>query len=1577
MMFGDQTGGVVCQRVRSVRWMVSFRWLWPLAAAIGFTIVFALPTAARADTLGLPASCAGVQAADPTAADGPQVIDVQDQAVEVYCEDMSTSSPQTYLDLPEGPANNYSSINYDQSNGGTCSASQASQGACAVVGQRRSYSMVRFDPSTLQIDTADQTYSTISSPLAPWYPPTASGGDILDFGYAADSDFNGSPPPPVATAQIDLRGTPFAISSSFAAGPPPACTGCGTLPAGSDGGAVLSDNDQVASVTASPTFGTESSADAPYLKLTLVSRAPANFVVSTDQVRRALFVAGEFGRLQGSPDGLRALVQERLLQELYREQPNLEASDAETIVKAVASTMTASGPSDATLASLEPNERILAILAAVQKALSDPASAVGGLTGADATALDAAMPVIADRALTDSNVAGQPGGVFSATVDESDSLQTGGFAPETVLGNSWQLAQSDAQFAAARDALWGGGHSILDSAPQLVSDYPSLTSGAVQSALIDALLKQLATNGSGSGAVLTDLENSQDAESAMTGLVDSAVSDFDSVQSACSASKSSTACTSALSTQSSDVTARAAQFSDDDAAGVMYAELLGPSDPALAEAQQAALDASTSFDQSFDAYAATKQQSQYENLGVGSAQLAAGLYTLQAGTVFSGLSNLLSGLGIGGGADKAIQNELNAISQQVQTVGQMVSTGFQQVDAALSTQYNLLQTDTAELASLSGSLTDIGAQLGQMDQKLDDLSNELLTLFNKQNQNALVSEADGCTNYAVNNTTPMDAGTFGGCANSLFSDATSTAESEPSAAPSCPAGTGDTSTSDMTDDGIDGVLTASGFQLDTAVNYLAAFPGCSVRSSWGGPLTSDTSLPDLSYWATAARAYAQLLLEHRSLLTADRTGDLSTIAGYGRALAGALAPLSANNDQGGLTGNKLFDGALSQYASDGGNTSTAGSGEAPGLTKAVVGEENSFLQTVVTSAGGKAIGIDPWAGPSQSQSDQDPSLDVSPPPVATTSKPTIGNCNDSSEPTIPTPSVFGNFVAGLSDLPDVSTAVQLGLGSLNWCYVARYDVGTSASSPIQESAVEWSPSTDPYNQDCDPYYIFGASSTSPDCPLVTTEWVTMYLELTPTDGTSPLVLGSVSGGHGYGDTNDGNPQCSYNSGLQPDPSKNFVEGYDEDGGCPYHTWVWVYDFNVPSDMTFEPNSSSQAALDNMIVGTPVAVQSLPTPPQTSYTLTELQQMVYHDLTAKLGDPTSELGQAAGRVDGVRNLIDAYIEAGLPNALESDDTLLTAVAGSDQPSGLRELTTDFTDAVANPTSQPPDQYVPNLITDGESEFAAAIKPHIGTTTDPSEVDPELSSTLDRLSLTQAVLTAPAPLGPAPNIAVPVPGASYVQGSSVNASYSCGDDSDGSPLQCVGPLPTGQPIDTSTPGTKQFTVTATDAGGHSIPETISYTVTALPASPGAAGSSGGSGSGPGRGSPPSQGSVPATEPVLSRVTATVGAHGTMLTYRLSTGARVHVIVERLVPGYRVKKGDKCVAGKGHGRACAAQSTIETMTVSGQAGTNTTALGGGLAPGNYVVTVTVTGGSARPVTVRFTEHKRATAGKKHTVK
>ncbi|RNL62013.1 hypothetical protein EFK50_09300 [Nocardioides marmoriginsengisoli] len=79
-------------------------------------------------------------------------------------------------------------------------------------------------------------------------------------------------------------------------------------------------------------------------------------------------------------------------------------------------------------------------------------------------------------------------------------------------------------------------------------------------------------------------------------------------------------------------------------------------------------------------------------------------------------------------------------------------------------------------------------------------------------------------------------------------------------------------------------------------------------------------------------------------------------------------------------------------------------------------------------------------------------------------------------------------------------------------------------------------------------------------------------------------------------------------------------------------------------------------------------------------------------------------------------------------------------------------------------------------------------------------------------------------PTVDVVKPGEGATYFVGQNVPAGYSCAD-SDGTVVSCQGPVANGSNIDTATPGTKTFQVTATDNEGATASKTVTYKVVAV--------------------------------------------------------------------------------------------------------------------------------------------------------
>jgi hypothetical protein len=79
------------------------------------------------------------------------------------------------------------------------------------------------------------------------------------------------------------------------------------------------------------------------------------------------------------------------------------------------------------------------------------------------------------------------------------------------------------------------------------------------------------------------------------------------------------------------------------------------------------------------------------------------------------------------------------------------------------------------------------------------------------------------------------------------------------------------------------------------------------------------------------------------------------------------------------------------------------------------------------------------------------------------------------------------------------------------------------------------------------------------------------------------------------------------------------------------------------------------------------------------------------------------------------------------------------------------------------------------------------------------------------------------GPVVTITSPAAGAAYVLGASVAADFACSDEEGGSGLaDCVGTVADGAPVDASSVGAKQFTVTAHDNAGNETIVTHAYRV-----------------------------------------------------------------------------------------------------------------------------------------------------------
>jgi hypothetical protein len=98
---------------------------------------------------------------------------------------------------------------------------------------------------------------------------------------------------------------------------------------------------------------------------------------------------------------------------------------------------------------------------------------------------------------------------------------------------------------------------------------------------------------------------------------------------------------------------------------------------------------------------------------------------------------------------------------------------------------------------------------------------------------------------------------------------------------------------------------------------------------------------------------------------------------------------------------------------------------------------------------------------------------------------------------------------------------------------------------------------------------------------------------------------------------------------------------------------------------------------------------------------------------------------------------------------------------------------------------------------------------------------VSLAFDNVVVNQGQLVCPDTLPPTITISTPADGGVYLLRQPATAAYSCTDSQSGV-VTCIGSVPAGNPIDTTTAGTKTFTVNAADGAGNAASQTVTYTV-----------------------------------------------------------------------------------------------------------------------------------------------------------
>ncbi len=1022
-----------------------------------------------------------------------------------------------------------------------------------------------------------------------------------------------------------------------------------------------------------------------------------------DQTARLLFVAGDVRRLNRTPSGTVDTVLEKVLQQLYRDEPSLAPEDAERDIEALHDALASAGAatSAATLSTAPGNQRVLAILAGVRR--SDPPVRVRR-----------AITRVADQALTESSTTARPvGDVFNAGADSLSTVLYGGFSPARTLGDTVDLARANSRFGRARDALWAdvSHQSVRDDAHALLAGNPELRNDAVR-----AVTAGLAADGSltVSVAAIEDLVSAGMQSVAAQSAV--ALADHRAIEQWCPGFQ----CQAQLDAARDASAAARREIAERQAAVTAASGLLRLQNSDYGAAVAAEAQAATQVANAINSYFAATDLSNTLHAASDVAGLLVSLSIayVDPAAAITGVVNIVRDViarEVGPDANEVILQALQGISQQLSAFARSTEAQFRTLDARLVSLTRdvatLAEELSAQLAEVRTQLTGLSTALINLQASVDRLHAEIQRLFAQGARNNL----DTTINTWLGGG-DLSAAELRVPAGTLYTNATRIALTETVLNPT---------------DAFDALTAGMRGELDPNVNFFALFPGQVSDSpasiAWppalastcpGGSPSRGLCLPSPDFWAASSRAYAQLLLENRNVVTRDRLDQLDAMLAGGHALERTLDRIAARDTDTG-TNSRLFNASLDYYRSWVGHNTNRQSGP-PALIQALRAERERYLAEVKPD-GVISTSTAPFVDPYGSATQPLDGVDL----FDTDSFATIRSDNGFMIPSLRrTPGLLTWLP------PEVLNGVRLGRAGVKVTWTARWFGTTPPRDQTGTLVVRLS------------YALTGGPT---EVPL---GWVESFrlIERNCSSGPDSAYF-TVAAGWPTGATN---PPC-------------FV--------------------NIADDLA-RAAVGQGGTRDTSGFAAGVAAVT----PRIQTRLRELRAEILDNWLADDGSLTSGKGTqatnaraAAERVGGAQTLLNGYVALGLPQAVATDDTLRGLVAG-DRRNALAHPIGD--DGRAEPASNVPDQVaafirflqprqpVGDVLVDLGIRFEdhrraleASITPFVRegraagqSSTDGGRLDqtsPVVSSTIDRLELSRAVLAEHLdPPAPAPT-ATPTP------------------------------------------------------------------------------------------------------------------------------------------------------------------------------------------------------------------------------
>ena len=508
-----------------------------------------------------------------------------------------------------------------------------------------------------------------------------------------------------------------------------------------------------------------------------------------------------------------------------------------------------------------------------------------------------AITRVADQALTESSRTARPvGDVFNAGADSLSTVLYGGFSPARTLGDTVDLARANSRFGRARDGVWAdvSHQSVRDNAPALLAGNPELRNDAVR-----AVTDGIAADGSLTVSV-SAVENLVSAGMRTVGAQGAqAIADHRAIERACpgfecqsqrdAARAASEAARREIAAQQAAVTA---------ASGLLRLQNVDYGAAVAAEAQ-----AATQVANAVNSYfaAADTAQALHAAGDVAGLLVSLSIAYVDPAAAVSGVVNIVRDViarEVGPDANEVILQSLQGISQQLSAFARSTEAQFRTLDARLVSLTRdvatLAEELSAQLDEVRTQLTGLSTALINLQASVDRLHAEIQRLFAQGARNDLETTINTWLGGGG-----LTAGELRVPAGALYTDATRIALTETVLNPT---------------DAFDALTAGMRGELDPNVNFFALFPGQVSDSpasiAWppslastcpGGSPSRGLCLPSPDFWAASSRAYAQLLLENRNVVTRDRLDQLDAMLAGGHALERTLDRIAARDTDTGTT----------------------------------------------------------------------------------------------------------------------------------------------------------------------------------------------------------------------------------------------------------------------------------------------------------------------------------------------------------------------------------------------------------------------------------------------------------------------------------------------------------------------------------------------------------------------------------------------------------------------------------------------------------------------------------------------------